>query len=264
VTANTLLRKSFAAVETKVLDANRGLVETVFSVTGNVDRQNDVIDSGAFAKALAAKASVPVVYAHKWDDINAVLGKTVQWRELLPGDPGLPDKLRVKGLGGVKAVVQFDQETPSGRVAFTHVKNGNLTDWSFAFDVDDDGEKYDDGGTVRHLKSIREIYEVTLALIGANPDTQTLDFKALVLEEAAESIESLISETTANLLELSKVTEVKPDLDPFIRARVDALLSDLLAAAPSVPDDDRAHGDEQPDFDHFIRSSYQGVVTRGY
>ena len=178
-----MIHKSFQAAETKVLDPARGLVETVFSVTGNVDRQGDVIEPGAFGKALAAKNSVPVVYAHKWDDLDAVLGKTVSWRELLAGDPALPDSLKSKGLGGVKAIVQFDQETPSGRVALTHVKNKNITEWSFAFDIADAGEKFEDN--VRHIKSIAEVYEVTLALIGANPATTTMAFKAMVEAESA-------------------------------------------------------------------------------
>ena len=181
----TLLRKSFTAAETKVLDPAKGLVETVFSVTGNLDRQNDIIEPGAFAKALAAKGSVPVVYAHKWDDINQVLGKTINWRELMPGDPALPANLQQKGYGGVKALIQFDQETPAGRVALTHVKNKNITEWSFAFDIDPDGgEKFEDNA--RHIKSIAEMYEVTLALIGANPDTTTMSLKSL-----SESIEVL-------------------------------------------------------------------------
>jgi len=179
-----VIHKSFSAAETKVLDPARGLVECMFSVTGNVDRQNDVIEPGAFSKALAAKTSVPVVYAHKWDDINQVLGKTISWKELYPGDPGLPDSLRENGCGGVKAIVQFDQETPAGRVAFTHVKNRNITDWSFAFDIADGGEKNE--GNERHIKSggVQEIFEVTVALIGANPATTTMAFKAMVEAES--------------------------------------------------------------------------------
>lgn len=169
------INKSFQAAETKVLDPSRGLVECMFSVTGNLDRQGDIIDPGAFTKALASKASVPVVYAHQWNDLDAVLGKTVSWKELFPGDPSLPESLRTKGYGGVRAVVQFDQETPAGRLAFTHVKNKNITEWSFAFDIDDDGEKQVDD--VRHIKSIREVYETTLALIGANPETVTMALK---------------------------------------------------------------------------------------
>jgi len=176
-----VIRKSFEAVETKALDEANGLYQCIFSATKNADRQDDVIDPGAFAKALTAKSSVPVVYAHVWNDINQVLGRTAGWKELPPGSPELPEKLRAKGLGGVKANIQYEMDVPAGRVAATHTKNGNITDWSFAFDIDDDGAKTEDN--VRHIKSIAEIYEVTLALIGANPATTTMAFKAMVEAE---------------------------------------------------------------------------------
>lgn len=266
--APTVVYKSFAAAETKVLDAARGLVETVFSVTGNVDRQNDVITPGAFGKALAAKSSVPVVYAHRWDDLNAVLGKTVGWTELMPGDPGLPAALQTKGFGGVKATIQFDQETPAGRVAFTHVKNKNITEWSFAFDIDDDGEKYEDGSSARHIKSIREVFEVTLALIGANPATQTLAFKALVEAEAA--VEPAITdydEALADLLEVAAqavdTAEAKSRDAAISRAAEARLLSELSTLTPNVPVNDKAPRDDEPDFDHFLTHPFQGVVPRG-
>jgi HK97 family phage prohead protease len=176
-----VIRKAFEA-ETKVLDPAKGLVDCVFSVTGNLDRQGDIIEPGAFSKAIAAKSSVPVVYAHSWTDINQVLGKTVSWKELLPGDPALPKSLLDNGYGGVKATVQFDQETPAGRVAFTHIKNGNIKDWSFAFDIDDDGAKSE--GDNRRIKSVKEVYEATVALVGANPATTTMAFKAMVEAES--------------------------------------------------------------------------------
>ena len=178
-----MIRKIFDATQTKVLgDPEQGLVEAIFSATGNIDKQNDRIVPGAFSKALAAKSSVPVVYAHKWDDINAVLGRTTSWAELMPGSPGLPDSLRSQGYGGVKATIQFEMGVPSGRAAFTHLKNGNLGQYSFAFDIDNDGEKFE--GNVREIKSIREIYEVTVALIGANQLTTTMVAKAKADEDS--------------------------------------------------------------------------------
>jgi HK97 family phage prohead protease len=179
-----VIRKSFEAVETKALDAERGLYQCIFSATKNVDRQGDEIDPGAFAKALSAKASVPVVYAHVWNDIHQVLGRTEGWKELPPGSPELPEELRTKGLGGVKTLIQYEMDVPAGRVAATHTKNKNIKDWSFAFDIDDDGEKFENN--VRHIKSIKEIYEVTLALVGANQATTTMAFKAMVEAEAKQ------------------------------------------------------------------------------
>ena len=179
-----MIYKSFSAAETKVLgDPDQGLVEAIFSATGVVDRQGDRIVPGAFTRALSAKASVPVVYAHAWQDISQVLGRTTSWTELMPGSPGLPDALRSQGYGGVKATIQFEMGVPSGRAAFTHLKNGNLGQYSFAFDIDNDGEKFE--GNVREIKSIREIYEVTVALIGANQLTTTMVAKSKADEDAA-------------------------------------------------------------------------------
>ena len=179
-----MIHKSFTAAVTKVLgDPDQGVVEAIFSATGNVDKQGDRIVPGAFSKALAAKVSVPVVFAHKWDSIDAVLGRTTSWAELMPGSPGLPDSMRSQGYGGVKATIQFEMGVPSGRAAFTHLKNGNLGQYSFAFDIDNDGEKFE--GNVREIKSIREIYEVTVALIGANPLTTTMVAKSKSDEDAA-------------------------------------------------------------------------------
>jgi HK97 family phage prohead protease len=143
------------------------------------------------------------VYAHKWDDINQVLGKTISWKELLPGDPGLPADLLTKGYGGVKAVVQFDQETPAGRIALTNVKNKNITDWSFAFDIAPEGEKFEDN--VRHIKKVSEIFETTVALIGANPATTTMAFKTMVEAEArTEPVkERLVAALSALILSLT-------------------------------------------------------------
>lgn len=184
-----MIHKTFTA-ETKVLgDPEQGVVECVFSATGNVDRQGDRIVPGAFAKALAGKGSVPVVFAHAWQDISQVLGRTTSMREMLPGDPGLPESLRSKGYGGVKATIQFEMGVQSGREAFTHLKNGNLTQYSFAFDIDKDGEKTEDN--VREIKSISELFEVTVALIGANQLTTTLVAKA---KNADEHIATYVAE----------------------------------------------------------------------
>lgn len=169
------MHKSFSA-ETKVLDPTKGLVDCLFSVTSVVDRQGDKILPGAFTKALSAKQSVPVVYGHDWSRLEAVLGKTVSWRELMPYSSDLPPNLASKGYGAVRATVQFDQETPSGRLALTNVKNGNVTSWSFAFDSNKSLEKYDDKG-VREIREIPEIFEIGPVLIGANQEAMTLAVK---------------------------------------------------------------------------------------
>ena len=194
-TATDRLIKSFAATHTKVLDASAGLVEAVFSVTGLLDRQGDIIDAGAFKNAITNSRLPTLVYAHQWDNLGAVLGKTQSWRELLPGDPMLPASIKAmnanrkasdKGYGCVLATLKFELETQSGRDAFTHVRNKNLEEYSFAFDVAKDGAYFEevkaaDGSytpSIRHIKDISEVFEITLCVIGANPATSTVSAKA--------------------------------------------------------------------------------------
>ena len=204
-----MIHKTFDATHTKVLgDPEQGLVEAMVAITGNVDRQGDRIVPGAFAKALAAKASVPVTFSHKWDDISQVLGRTTAWKELLPGSPELPDSLRSQGYGGLMARLQFEMAVEAGRTAFTHLKNGNLTQYSFAFDVDQAGEKYD--GNVREIKSIREVFEITVCPIGANSLTTTMVAKAKSDEDAAWArIKSHIAEQLSRE-ERTEPTKVHP------------------------------------------------------
>jgi hypothetical protein len=184
--------KSFSADHTKVLNAGAGIVETVFSVTGPpADRQGDIIDAGAFSKAIANSRLPTVVFSHVWNDINQVLGRTLSWEELLPGNPMIPSRLKsaAKGesqVGCVRAQVQFDLETPAGQLAFTHVRNQNLKEWSFSFDVGENGAYYEDhksadgkySAPIRHIKDVSEVFELTLCVIGAQQRTETVAWKA--------------------------------------------------------------------------------------
>jgi HK97 family phage prohead protease len=177
--------KSFSA-QTKVLNEVAGLVEAVFSVTNLIDRGNDIIHPGAFTKAIASSRLPTVVFSHQVEDINQVLGKTTSRKELLPGDPELPFKLRNANLGGVKANLKFDLETPAGRLGFTHVKNDNLKEWSFAYTVADGGAEYEqvkgENGAyappIRHLKDINEVLDITLCVVGMNQATSTVAWKS--------------------------------------------------------------------------------------
>ena len=176
--------KSFTA-QTKVLDAAAGLVDCVASVTGNLDRQGDRIVAGAFAPALSRPKAIPVVYGHKWDSLDAVLGKTLNVRELMPNDPSLPTALRSAGYGGLRSTIKFDLDTPAGQLAFTHLAHGNLSEYSFGFDISEGGAEYRDEKaangsrkSVRYITSISEIFEISVVLIGANQLTETVSAKA--------------------------------------------------------------------------------------
>ena len=145
--------------------SEKGNVEAVFSVFGNVDSDGDVVVPGA-VKSGFKDTQVPMVFAHKWDQPIGK-GTIVQDNE----------KAVFKG--------SFFMETEAGKEAYNLVKSmGDLQQWSFGFRVDDSevapfkkseeqGDEYD----VRYLKELT-VYEVSPVLVGANQETYTLAIKS--------------------------------------------------------------------------------------
>lgn len=239
----TRIVKSFQPIEVKVLDAAQGLVEAVMSVTGNVDRQKDRIVPGAYAKAMSVaveKGRLPtIVYSHRWDDIHQVLGSAQSWEELAPDSEGLPAELAEKGFGGLKVRAQLNLAVPAGQIAFSHLQGGHLSEWSFAFDPGD--TSYDSRG-VREIKSIEEIMELSLVLIGANQDTATVSAKGFEpspevksrtagrLEQAGE-----IAATLKSALEAPAADQDPPDVASQPTEKADG--------APLLTGDEAGHND---------------------
>jgi HK97 family phage prohead protease len=172
-------RKSFA-VEFKSVDDAEGIVDAIVNTTGLLDRQKDIIEPGAFRKAVNGKLP-KVVNSHQGSDF---LGKVLSMREIMPGDTSLPRVLLEKGLGAFAVKMQFNLETQAGREMFSNVKGGYVDEWSFMFTIADG--QYDSKG-VRHIKLIDEIFEVSPVLVGANQATLTLASKSAradLLDEA--------------------------------------------------------------------------------
>jgi HK97 family phage prohead protease len=165
-----VFRKSFA-VEFKSVDEAEGIVDAIVNTTGIVDRQKDIIEPGAFRKAIGGKLP-KVVNSHQGSEF---LGKVLSMREIMPGDPALPKSLADRHLGAFAVKMQFNLETQAGREMFSNVKGGYVDEWSFMFTIDD--AQYDAKG-IRHIKLIDEIFEVSPVLVGANQATLTLAAKS--------------------------------------------------------------------------------------
>jgi len=85
--AATLLapRPGVAAPATSTV-APEGIVELIAAITGIADDVSDIINPGAFRRTLRERR--PKVCAnHRWD---APIGRVLDIKELLPGDPRLP------------------------------------------------------------------------------------------------------------------------------------------------------------------------------
>lgn len=170
--------KTVGVTGMKILSENEGVVETIISVTGIVDNVKDRILPGAYQKTLA-KRKPKGVWSHDWD---TPVSKTVDVKELLPGDPELPDSMPngdpwPSGAGALKVKTQFNLETQRGREAYSDVVFfGDEQEWSIGYNVPVGGAKVDSKSGVREIAML-ELYEYSPVLFGAMPLARTTSVK---------------------------------------------------------------------------------------
>ena len=183
--------KEFKAVVTDI-DADHGIVETIFAVMGNIDEGKDRIWPGSFSKTFAERApQIRVMDQHNTSSIMNVLGKPTGFKEI--GREELPASLLEKfpdATGGAWAQVQFLMDTPEGKGAFTRIKAGAIDQWSFGYDaLDFDYEIVkaagDEDMTIRNLRTIK-LYELSPVVWGMNPATMTTGVKNDALDAEPE------------------------------------------------------------------------------
>ena len=154
-----------------------GSFEAVVAVFGNVDYQGDRIVPGAFADTLAEWKSsgepIPVIFTHRWDDLNAHIGEVVEVEELLPGSPKLPKSLQPFGGLYVKGVLDIDEDM-NARKIYKMLKRRRIKEWSFAYDIMAERPGEDGANELVKLALI----EVGPTLKGANSLTTTVGVKA--------------------------------------------------------------------------------------
>lgn len=195
----------------KVVDEDKGIVDEIFAVFGNIDYGGDIIETGAFAKTLnesrlAGLKRIKVLDSHNLDSISHVIGVPLSIEEV--GRDGLPAEVRSRfpdATGGVKATTQYLLDTPEGLGAFNRIKAGAVTERSFGFNIvqskhekvkavkGDDGYRLDPDGeeiTIRRLKEVR-LMEYSVVIFGMNPATATVGVKARKGIKAVTSYQNL-------------------------------------------------------------------------
>lgn len=182
----------------KALDAAAGVFEAYVSVFNNVDLGGDRIVPTAFDLSIEKwKASgdpLPVIFSHNWDDLNSYLGHIDPadgLEAVLAGDDRLPPELME--FGGLRAVLQMDTTEAPGRQAAKLLGNRTIKEFSFAYDITDEG-RGDDGAN--ELKVI-DIIEAGPTLKGMNPLTQLA--KAKSASAAAADPEAKAAPTPAGV-----------------------------------------------------------------
>lgn len=179
----------------KVLDEAEGIVEAFVSGIGNKDAGDDIVMPGSFDKWLKVR-NPKGVWSHDW---NRPVSKTLEIREVPPGDPSLPAQLLKGGYGGLYVKTQFNLNTQDGRDAFENVKfYGEESEWSIGFKTHD--KEWDNEKKATLLKEI-ELYEYSPVLFGMNPLTSTASIKAVATEDGVEiDIEGFDAEKSAAIL----------------------------------------------------------------
>lgn len=163
-----------------VEDDGAGVVEALVAVTGIKDRVNDIILPGAFQKSLAARTPKGVWH----HNIHESIARTVQIKELAPGDEGLPKQLPdgspwPEEAGALKVKMEFNMNTSRGRDAYEDVKFfGTDQEWSIGYSVPTGGATIDrkDGG-VRKIATL-DLFEYSPVLFGAMPNARTVSVKS--------------------------------------------------------------------------------------
>lgn len=163
----------FKAVE----DDPEGLFAARVSVIGNVDRNGDRIMPGAWdntkAAWVASGKKVPVIWSHEHKDPNAYIG----WVD--------PNDIRIDGNDIIMAGKLDVKGNPLALRAFNLLKQGLVSDWSFAYKVNTEKVGKDGAREIFDL----DLFEVGPTLIGANGMTGTLNVASadLTPEKIAEA-----------------------------------------------------------------------------
>lgn len=168
------------SLRVQVKDADKGLVEAVFATFDVVDLDGDVTLKGAFDDGAPVRISA---FGHG------------SWSGLLPVGKGV---IRTTD---TEAVLEgnFFMNTAHGRDTFETVKQlGDLAEWSYS--LDDVEAEYGEmaGKSVRYLKRVTGITEVSPVLRGAGIGTRTL---------AVKGQQTFVDEATAVLAAVASLGE---------------------------------------------------------
>jgi HK97 family phage prohead protease len=195
---------------------DEGTFEAVIS-TASVDRDGDIVEPTAIAKALSKWAALgklmPLAYSHR----DPATGQAVVVGHIVP------DSVRVEG----KEVISkgwVDQATERGAETWRLVKSGTLS-FSYGYLIPKGGATKRLGkNTGLHITEI-DLYEVSVVPVGpANNDTRVLSFKAMGPDRVAERVRAMADELASD----------DPPDPKDMADRMRAMAADLAAASKSA------------------------------
>jgi len=154
------------------------VVELIAAVTGIQDECLDVIRPGAFRRTIAERRP-KVCSNHRWD---APIGRVLDVKELLPGDPRLPrttgdGQAWPRACGALVATAQLNMATKAGREAFEVIRFFGPAESAFSigYKVAPNGATH--RGGIRYLTNL-DLFEISAVLHGANRYSTLLSVKS--------------------------------------------------------------------------------------
>jgi len=202
-----------------------GTIEAIVSVFANRDRGAEVVKHGAFTKSIARKLPKGV-WSHDW---TQPVAKTLEAKELAPGDPLLPAE--ISALGGLYVKGQFNLETEAGRDAYSNIKFGIIDEFSIGYKVVAD--KHDEKSDVRELHEV-ELYEWSPVLVGMNDATRLLSIKgenalpAMRLADHSEAVLATCNEFATRIKSLRDLrAKESRDIGDANKTRVTACIDGM-------------------------------------
>ena len=197
--------KSYPIIDLKK-DDETGVIEAIVSVFNNVDSGKEIVREGFFQKSIERKLPKGV-WAHDW---KQPIAKTLEAKELAPGDPSLPSDL--KTLGGCYIKGQFNLDTQRGREAYSDIKFGIVDEFSIGYSVLRESKDKDTGA--RELLE-GDWKEWSPVLVGMNDRTELISIKSedkgMLAEEMAQTTPSFWEVESAYCRVIRKIAQTAKD-----------------------------------------------------
>jgi hypothetical protein len=192
-------------------------------VFNNVDSYGDRVKYGFFDDSLKTKLPKGV-WAHDW---KTPVAKTLEARELMPGDAMLPDSL--KDLGGLYIRGQFNMNTQRGRETYSDIKEGIIDEFSIGYSVVE--ETFAQDGARELVKG--KLYEWSPVLFGANSQTALISAKGL--NDDLEDVGADVGRIITRLNERAEIRQKEGrTLSSANVARLTELMDTLTAAVGNI------------------------------
>lgn len=233
----TKLRKiTLIPIAAKVIKETEdaGIIESFFSVLGNIDHDRDRIMPGAFTKSISEQGlgSIRVLDSHNFSSATDALGSPLKIEEV--GRDALPQEVRDRfpdATGGMRVETRFNLKTQKGHDTFQLLKAGDLKEWSFGFAIvksdfetvkaisDRRGWTLDDEGEEIRLQNLRELelFEYSPVIWGANSATSTGEAKDKSDETAQRKAEAALEKKVNRKYKDKKPTNKSTNLREQIR-----------------------------------------------